>query len=97
MHRDDCPAFQEIRERYAKRQAPAERPALLLYRLIDGLVDSFFPILGEFDDRIDELENAIFTRANWRYALANSKRRARRTNTNGSCRSNNTNWSVSPA
>jgi magnesium transporter len=35
----------------------------LLYRLIDGLVDSFFPILGEFDDRIDDLENAIFERA----------------------------------
>jgi len=63
VHRDDCPAFQEIRERYTKRQAPAERPSLLLYRLIDGLVDSFFPILAEFDDRIDELENAIFERA----------------------------------
>ena len=63
VHRDDCPAFREVRERYAKRQAPAERPSLLLYRLIDGLVDSFFPILAEFDDRIDELENAIFTRA----------------------------------
>jgi magnesium transporter len=63
VHRDDCPAFQEVRQRYAKRQAPAERPSLLLYRLIDALVDSFFPILAEFDDRIDELENAIFTRA----------------------------------
>jgi magnesium transporter len=63
VHRDDCPAFAEIRERYDKRQAPVERPSLLLYRLIDGLVDSFFPILAEFDDRIDELENAIFARA----------------------------------
>jgi magnesium transporter len=63
VHRDDCPAFAEIRERYEKRQAPIERPSLLLYRLIDGLVDSFFPILTEFDDRIDELENAIFARA----------------------------------
>jgi magnesium transporter len=63
VHRDDCPAFQEIRARYAKRQAPPERPSMLLYRLIDGLVDSFFPILAEFDDRIDELENAIFARA----------------------------------
>jgi len=63
VHRDDSPAFGEIRERYDKRQALIERPSLLLYKLIDGLVDSFFPILAEFDDRIDELENAIFARA----------------------------------
>jgi magnesium transporter len=35
----------------------------LLYRIVDGLVDSFFPILADFDDRIDELEDAIFLRA----------------------------------
>ena len=63
VHRDDCPAFAEIRKRYAKREAPVQRPALLLYRIIDGLVDSFFPILADFDDRIDELEDAIFLRA----------------------------------
>ena len=63
VHRDDCPAFAEIRQRYAKRGAPIRRPGLLLYRIIDGLVDSFFPILAEFDDRIDDLENAIFLQA----------------------------------
>jgi Mg2+ and Co2+ transporter CorA len=63
VHRDDCPAFAEIRARYEKRKAPIEHPSLLLYKLIDGLVDSFFPILAEFDDRIDELEDAIFARA----------------------------------
>jgi magnesium transporter len=31
-----------------------------LYRVTDGLVDSFFPILSAFDDRIDELEDQIF-------------------------------------
>jgi magnesium transporter len=60
IHRDDCPAFQEIRERYAKRAKPIERPGLLLYRIVGGLVDSFFPILSDFDNRIDELENDIF-------------------------------------
>jgi magnesium transporter len=64
IHRDDCPAFQEVRDRYAKRAKRIDRPALLLYRIVDGLVDSFFPILADFDDRIDELENAIFLRAN---------------------------------
>jgi magnesium transporter len=63
VHRDDCPAFIEIRHRYAKRHEPIERPSLLLYRIVDGLVDSFFPILADFDDRIDELENGIFVKA----------------------------------
>ena len=63
VHRDDCPAFVEIRRRYEKRQAPIEHPSRLLYELVDGLVDSFFPILADFDDRIDELENAIFVKA----------------------------------
>jgi magnesium transporter len=63
VHRDDCPAFQELRERYAKRAKPIERPSLLLYRIVDGLVDSFLPILDGFDDRIDELQDQIFLRA----------------------------------
>ena len=40
VHRDDCPAFAEIRERYEKRKATIERPSLLLYKLIDGLVSA---------------------------------------------------------
>jgi magnesium transporter len=63
VHHDDCPAFAEIRRRYQQREAHVEQPALLLYRVIDGLVDSFFPVLAAFDDRIDELEDAIFLEA----------------------------------
>jgi len=63
VHRDDCPAFLELRDRYEKRAKPIERPALLLYRIVEGLVDSFFPILADFDDRIDQLEDNIFLRA----------------------------------
>jgi magnesium transporter len=63
VHRDDAPAFAEIRSRYAKRNKPIEHPSRLLYRIVDGLVDSFFPILADFDDRIDELEDSIFRRA----------------------------------
>ena len=63
VHRDDCPAFAEIRRRYQKRDEAIDRPSLLLYRIVDGLVDSFSPILADFDDRIDELEDAIFLRA----------------------------------
>jgi magnesium transporter len=63
VHRDEAPAFAEVRHRYQVRKAPVDTPALLLYRIIDALVDSFFPILADFDDRIDELENETFLHA----------------------------------
>jgi magnesium transporter len=62
VHRDDCPAFVEARKR--QRSADAyERPPVVLYRVVDALVDSFFPVLSDFDDRIDTLEESIFRRA----------------------------------
>jgi magnesium transporter len=60
VHREDCTAFAEIRRRYQRGERKLDQPSLLLYRVIDGLVDSFFPVLAAFDDRIDELEDAIF-------------------------------------
>ncbi len=63
VHHDDCPVFAEIRRRYQQQEKHIEQPALLLYRVVDGLVDSFFPVLAAFDDRIDELEDAIFLEA----------------------------------
>jgi magnesium transporter len=64
IHRDDFPDFVDMRHRYDELHKPVERPSLVLYRVVDGLINSFFPILGAFDDRIDELENAIFLKAN---------------------------------
>ncbi len=63
VHRDEAPAFTDVRERYVKRTKGVDDPAQLLYRIIDALVDSFFPILADFDDRIDELENETFLNA----------------------------------
>ncbi len=63
LHRDDSPAFTELRARYAKKEAPLGDPPRLLYRIVDSLVDSFFPVLADLDDRIDELENTIFLKA----------------------------------
>jgi magnesium transporter len=63
LHHDDCPAFEDIRERYVKKAKPITEPSLLLYHIVGGLVDSFFPILADFDDRIDALEDAIFASA----------------------------------
>jgi magnesium transporter len=63
VHRDEAPAFTEVRHRYQKRQAPIDDPGRLLYRIVDALVDSFFPILEDFDDRIDRLEDETFLHA----------------------------------
>ena len=63
VHRDEAPAFTDVRERYIKRKKSGVQPAQLLYRIMDGLVDSFFPILADFDDRIDELETQTFLNA----------------------------------
>jgi hypothetical protein len=63
VHHDDFPAFSEIWRRFGKGEKPIEKPSLLLYRIVDGLVESFFPILADFDDRIDELEDTIFLKA----------------------------------
>ena len=60
IHRDEAPSLAVLRERYAKRDAPVDDPARLLYAVVDGLVDGFFPLLTDFDDRIDVLEDAIF-------------------------------------
>jgi magnesium transporter len=63
LHHDEAPAFAELRRRYQMRKQSIAQPSLLLYRIIEALVDSFFPILGDFDDRIDELENRTFLEA----------------------------------
>jgi magnesium transporter len=59
VRRDDCPAFLRIRGRYA--HGLEDEGIFVLYRVVDGLVDSFFPMLESIDDRIDELEDAIFS------------------------------------
>jgi magnesium transporter len=35
---------------------------ILVHHILDSLIDSFFPRLSEFDDRIDELQQEIFAR-----------------------------------
>ncbi len=64
VHRDEAPAFTQVRQRHGKRTNAIEKPGRLLYEIIDALVDSFFPILADFDDRIDELETQTFLNAN---------------------------------
>jgi magnesium transporter len=59
VRQDESPACDDLRERYTRRPARLARPIVLLYQLADALVDSFFPALADFDDRIDTLQDEI--------------------------------------
>ena len=60
VRHDDCPAFVDLHKRYMARPETLDDEAMLLYHVVDGLTDSFFPSLSELDDRIDALQAEIF-------------------------------------
>jgi magnesium transporter len=61
LHQGDCPAFATVRDRLrGHHSSEASAPQVVIFYLImDTLIDSFFPVLSEFDDSIDDLEDAI--------------------------------------
>jgi len=60
MRRDHCAAFEGMRQALARRHGGAER-LVILHHVLDSLVDSLFPMLSAFDDRIDALQEQIFS------------------------------------
>jgi magnesium transporter len=61
LHQGDCPALAGVRDRISGHHASevAAPQVVILYLIMDTLVDSFFPVLSDFDDSIDNLEGAI--------------------------------------
>jgi magnesium transporter len=57
VHRDPLPPLDNQREQLDGRVLHSEQ--FLLYRVLDALTDSFFPILEVMDDEIDDLEAAV--------------------------------------
>ena len=57
VHRDPLPLFDLEREQLDGRVLHSEQ--FLIYRVLDTLTDSFFPILSDIDDEIDDLEAAV--------------------------------------
>jgi magnesium transporter len=57
VHRDPLPPLDDQRAQLSGRVLHSEQ--FLLYRILDALTDSFFPILGQMDDEIDNLEAAL--------------------------------------
>lgn len=54
-----CPTTTQALDR-ARRDGDDEHPGKLLYLILDTIVDLYFPAIDHFDDRIDELEDAVF-------------------------------------
>jgi magnesium transporter len=62
VHHDPYPEMTSLAERFHQRAGPRPDHVMLLYRVVDTLVDGFFPVLASLDDRIDELEDEILER-----------------------------------
>ena len=62
VHRDACPGLAALASRLKQRAEPRPDHVMLLYRVVDTLIDGYFPVLADLDDRIDELEDAILQR-----------------------------------
>jgi magnesium transporter len=58
IHRDASPTLDDLHAAYVRREF--HHDAVTLTHLIaDGLVDSFFPALSTFDERLDEIEDEL--------------------------------------
>ncbi len=62
IHRGACGPIDGVRARIAHRHGSGAPQIALVYLIVDALTDSFFPVLSEFDERIDTLEDAILVR-----------------------------------
>ena len=60
-HSRRCSALGEVRQRL-EAQAPRSEQ-FVVYRVLDALTDTFFPVLDHLDDRIERLDGEIFERA----------------------------------
>jgi magnesium transporter len=59
-HQGHCPALDEARKRFEAQSPRSEQ--FVVYRVLDGLTDTFFPALERLDDRMDQLDSEIFDR-----------------------------------
>ncbi|HEU4703418.1 MAG TPA: CorA family divalent cation transporter, partial [Conexibacter sp.] len=60
VRREHCSELEELRRRVVAE--PGRDEELVVYRIFDTLTDTFFPVLEQIDDAIDELEEVIVLR-----------------------------------
>jgi magnesium transporter len=61
VRRGECPAVASVHERLEKHHArdAASPQIVIVYLIMESLVNTFFPVLSAFDDKIDDLEDDI--------------------------------------
>jgi magnesium transporter len=59
-HQLPCAALGEARERLSAQTPRSEQ--FVVYRVLDGLTDTFFPVLERLDERMETLDGEIFDR-----------------------------------
>lgn len=59
-HLGPCAALEEARERLEGKTPRSEQ--FVIYRVLDGLTDTFFPVLDRLDERMERLDGEIFDR-----------------------------------
>lgn len=59
-HSGPCAALVEARERLEAKTPRSEQ--FVIYRVLDGLTDTFFPVLDSLDERLERLDGEIFDR-----------------------------------
>ena len=59
VHDGDCSALDEVRKRL-KSQPPSSEQ-FVVYRVLDALTDSFFPLLEDLEERLEQLDEEIFS------------------------------------
>ncbi len=62
VHHDSCPNLAALAERMEHRAGGGMDHVMMLYRVVDSLVDGYFPVLSAMDDQIDEIEDEILAR-----------------------------------
>ena len=63
LHRTEVPVIATAEARWLSHRGEetSEGANFLAYMLIDGVVDSYFPLLDVFSDRLEELEESLFS------------------------------------
>jgi magnesium transporter len=68
VHREAMPWLDAVRKTASARDVEehcmSRGAAFLLYRILDALIDSYFPVLEAIDEQIDDLENSTVKVAN---------------------------------
>jgi magnesium transporter len=60
VHDGDCSALDEARKRMEAQKPRSEQ--FVVYRVLDALTDTFFPLLERLEDRLEKLDADIFER-----------------------------------